>query len=87
LCLSDKQNRAHNRIARPASNNYWQGEAEGEVGIRGGLEGLKRLSNDEILDKRWQVGYEKISDEWISGEEFFNVVKDRAIFKNNATLT
>ena len=50
------------------------------IGIRGGLQGLEKLTNDEILCKRWQVGSEEISSEWIKGKEYHDILKKKNVF-------
>jgi len=50
------------------------------IGIRGGLKELENLSDELLFSKRWQVSNEKISNEWISGNDYFNTIKKKGIF-------
>ena len=54
------------------------------VGIRGGLNGFRKLTNEEIISKRWQVSSEKLSKEWISSKDYYNEFERRKIIENNA---
>ncbi len=53
------------------------------IGIQGGLIALKNMTNDEISNKRWQIGLEKNSDQWISGKEYHDILEKKATFSND----
>lgn len=47
------------------------------IGIRGGLEGLKKLSLEELKKKRWQISNECKSKEWINKESYLRIISQK----------
>ena len=54
------------------------------IGIRGGLVAFRKLTDEEVLIKRWQVSTEKVSKEWISSKDYCIEFEKRKIIENNA---
>ena len=52
------------------------------VGIGGGLIGFRKLTDQELLSKRWQVGTEKITNQWISSKDYCSEFEKRKLTEN-----
>lgn len=47
------------------------------VGIRGGVDRLKQLGLEEIENRSWEIKSKQKSGEWIPGDQFLQVIKDK----------
>lgn len=50
------------------------------IGIQGGEKALKNMNKDEIVSRDWNISTEKASPQWIDGELFYNIIKQKNIF-------
>lgn len=50
------------------------------IGIRGGENALKNMNKDEIINRDWNISTEKANPQWIDGESFYNIIKQKNIF-------
>lgn len=51
------------------------------IGIRGGLATFRKLKDEELLNKRWQVGPKKITKQWISSKYYCSEFEKRKLTK------
>ena len=47
------------------------------IGIRGGLKRLEELNWEEIIDRPWEILSKQKSNQWIPGDQFLRVVKEK----------
>ena len=50
------------------------------IGIRGGENALKNMNKDEIINRDWNISTEKANPQWIDGELFYNIIKQKNVF-------
>lgn len=50
------------------------------IGIRGGENALKSMTGEEIKNHDWGISTEKATPQWIDGELFYNIIKQKNIF-------
>jgi hypothetical protein len=56
------------------------------IGIRGGLEALKRMTPEELRQRRtWEVSDQRRSSQWFSGSEFCAVLEHKGVTFNQPT--
>lgn len=50
------------------------------IGIRGGGNALKNMTGEEIKSREWNISTEKANAQWIDGELFYKIIKQKGIF-------
>lgn len=62
---------------------YLIGQSLGDnifIGIKGGLDALKNMNNDDILKRPgWEIANTKKSNQWFSGKQYVEVLKEKGI--------
>ena len=67
----------------PSENLYMIAKDYGSkifIGIRGGENALRNMSGEEIKKHDWNISTEKANPQWIDGELFYNITKQKNIF-------